>query len=143
MAGAADGVRARPAVVDEVSKLRRVTMGTHPNTILMAVLTPDGLSRKTMRDILADNGVSDADSDVRIGEADYHHKIMEEDYEEGYQIAAGEGDLIFFNFVTYGYGEFVDWEDLEKQKNELKKWAGEMCSKHNCSFKIWVAANYW
>jgi hypothetical protein len=118
-------------------------LGTHPNAILMAVLTPDGLSRKTMRDILADNGVPDVDYDVRIGEVDYYHKIMEEDYDKVYQIAASEGDLIFFKFVTYGYGEFIDWEDLEKQKNELEKWAGEMCSKHNCSFKIRVTANYW
>ena len=118
-------------------------MGTHPNAILMVVLTPDGLSRKTMRSILADSNGPDGNSDVRIGGKCYHCEIMESDYNEGYQIAASEGDLIFFDFVTYGYGEFVDWGDLEKQKNELEKWASEMCSKYNCSFKIRVTANYW
>lgn len=41
-------------------------MSSHPNVILMAVLKPDNLSRKTMRDILLEAGVVEED-DIKIG----------------------------------------------------------------------------
>jgi hypothetical protein len=74
---------------------------------------------------------------------EYNFKVMESDYEEGYQISADEGDLIFFDFVTYGYGEVVTWVDLETQKNELEQWARTASEKYNCSYEIKVTANYW
>ena len=117
-------------------------MSTHPNVILMARLTPDELSRKTMREILAANSVSD-DDDVKIGSEGYHHTIMESDYEEDWQISGKEGDLIFFDLVTYGYGEVISWGKLEAQKNELDKWSKDMCDKFHCAYEIAVTANYW
>jgi hypothetical protein len=118
-------------------------MSTHPNVILMAVLTPDGLSRKTMKDILQANNVTDPDFDVKIVDEDYHHIVMESDYEEGFQVSAGEGDLVFLDMVTYGYGDTIEWGKLVKQKDNLEDWAKRMCDKFNCSYKIIVTANYW
>ena len=36
-------------------------MSTHPNVILMCVITPDNLARKTMREIVQDN-----EEDIKI-----------------------------------------------------------------------------
>ena len=121
-------------------------MSTHPNVILLLVLTPDGLSRKTRREILAENSADDVeglDRDIKIGSHSYHHEVMEDDYSEGYQISADEGDIIIFDFITYGYGGKIIWEELEVQKKELEKWAVEICEQHNCSHKIFITANYW
>lgn len=120
-------------------------MSTHPNVILLLTLTPDGLARKTMRDILTEAGVKedDLDNDVTIGSAKYHHEIMEGDYNDNWQIAAKEGDLIFFDMVTYGYGEQIMWDRLELQKRELETWAKDTCSRHHCQYVISVTANYW
>lgn len=117
-------------------------MSTHPNVLLVLALTPDGLSRKTMRDILSDL-VVDAFDDVTIGAHQYHHLIMESDYDEGFQVAANEGDLVFLDMVTYGYGETVAWDELEAQKNELAEWAEQICQVHHCSWRVYVTANYW
>jgi hypothetical protein len=117
-------------------------MSTHPNVILMAVLIPDGLSRKTMRDILTEY-LADDDGNIKIGNEEYHSLVMESDYEDSNQIAAKEGDLVFYDLVTYGYGEVIFWGDLEKRKVELEKWAQTVCVKHRCKFDIRVTANYW
>ena len=108
----------------------------------MLALTPGNLSRKTMAAILAETNTED-DDDVKIGEDEYHHEIMESSYNESWQISAKEGDLVFFAFVTYGYGEPITWAKLEKQKNELEAWAKGICERHQCSYEISVAANYW
>jgi len=126
-------------------------MSTHPNAILLLTLTPDGLVRKTRRGILEENkvykwdepGVIDEEGQIVIGENKYHQKVMEDDYLEGMQIAAKEGDIIVFDMVTYGYGEVIEWDDLEKQKQELEEWAKFMCDKFHCNYKIFVTANYW
>lgn len=119
-------------------------MSTHPNVILMAVLTPDGLSRKTMRDILVDNNLEkDSDFHVKIGGESYAHMIMESKYDNDLQISAAVGDLVFHDFVTYGYGECIEWSSLEERKIRLKRWAMETSEKHHCSYKIVVTANYW
>jgi hypothetical protein len=118
-------------------------MSTHPNAILLLTLTPDDAARKTYRAILADAGVMDPSDDIKIGGENYHHEVMEDTYNESWQIAAQEGDLIFFDLVTYGYGEQIAWDKLEAQKNALEAWAKEVCEKHRCSYKISVTANYW
>jgi len=123
-------------------------MSTHPNTILLCTLTPEGLARKTMREILVDNGIQvdddyHKDDDFKIGTEEYHHEVMESDYHEGWQISAKEGDLIFFDLVTYGYGEQIAWNKLVAQKEALEAWAKKTCEKHHCSFKISVTSNYW
>lgn len=53
------------------------------------------------------------------------------------------GDIIVYDMVTYGYGELIEWDKLVKQKEELEAWAKIMCEKFNCSYKIFVTANYW
>ena len=118
-------------------------MSTHPNVILLLTLTPEGLTRKTRKDIMAECHVEKEDDYIKIGNQDYHHEVMEEDYNEDYQISAKEGDIIIFDLVTYGYGESISWDDLSAQKQELEEWAKGICERHHCSFKINVTANYW
>lgn len=117
-------------------------MSTHPNVILMAVLTPDGLTRKTWKEILEDNVVK-SDNYVIIYGNEYNSMVMETDYHKGFQIAGDEGDIVFFDFVTYGFGDSVTWDELEKRKTELETWAKETSARHHCNFKILVSANYW
>jgi hypothetical protein len=117
-------------------------MSTHPNAMLLLVLTPDELTRKTYRNILTETN-TDTDEEIKIGKIDYNHRVMESDYEEGYQISANEGDIIIFDLVTYGYGDNIEWSKLETQKNELEEWAKTICNKFNCSYKIFITANYW
>lgn len=119
-------------------------MGTHPNTILMAVLTPANTSRKTMREILEVNvHAYEEEDEIKINGTEYRPIVMESSYHEGYQIAAQEGDLVFFDHIGYGYGEVIKWDDLEKRKNDLDAWARETAEKHNCTYYIAVTANYW
>ena len=115
-------------------------MSTHPNVILLCTLTPDGLARSTMRAILASD---DADKDLKIGDHSYHHFVMEDDYNESWQIGGKEGDLLFFDLVTYGYGEQIEWNKLAAQKDELEAWAKDVCLRQSCSYRISVTANYW
>lgn len=117
-------------------------MSTHPNTILLLTLTPDNMSRKTYRDILRDSNTKAGDN-IKIGDVGYSHQIMEDEYDSGYQISAQEGDIVIFDMITYGYGEVIEWNELEKRKNELEKWAKNICDKFKCNYKIFVTANYW
>lgn len=116
-------------------------MSSHPNAILMAVLTPDDVSRRTMRNIREE--MQSSNDEIVINGKKYYTLIMEGDYDDGWQIAAAEGDLIFFDMVTYGYGEVVEWGVLEQQKNVLEEWAKGVSERHQCSYAIRVTANYW
>jgi len=123
-------------------------MSTHPNALLILTLTPHGLARKTMRDILVECGLNVDDSyererDVKIDGVDYHHKIMESTYDEGWQISSKEGDLLFFDLITYGYGEKIPWNKLNEQKDSLETWARGICERHHCDYEISISANYW
>jgi hypothetical protein len=126
-------------------------MSTHPNAILLLTLTPDDLARKTWRSILQEakvykwneEGVIDEEGQMKIGDTKYYQRVMESEYDEGMQIYAKEGDIVLFDMFTYGYGDVLEWSKLEQQKNELEVWAKEICSKFNCSYKIFVTANYW
>jgi hypothetical protein len=123
-------------------------MSAHPNVILMAVLTPDNTSRKTMREILAaahpamEPGSVNYDQ-VRIGDRDFDTLVMESEYDEGWQIGGEEGQIIVFDLLTYGYGEEIAWDELVRIKDELEAWAIDACAKHACSYRITVSANYW
>lgn len=118
-------------------------MGTHPNAMLLLVLTPDDLTRKTHRAILAEAGVPSEDYDIEIGGEGYHHRVMEQDYYEDSQITAKEGDIVLWDLVTYGFGERVTWAKLEAQKAALEEWAKGVCERHKCNYEIFVSANYW
>ena len=126
-------------------------MSTHPNAILLLTLTPDDLTRKTWKNILRESkvwkyqeeGVIDFEGQIKIDGNEYYHRIMESDYNESMQISASEGDIAVYDMVTYGYGEVIEWDKLVKQKEDLESWAKIMCEKFNCSYKIFVTANYW
>lgn len=118
-------------------------MSTHPNVILAVALTPDNLTRKTLRNILEESETDSFGDGVKIGKHEYNSLVMESDYDEGYQISGDEGDIIFFDLVTYGYGETISWRLLEEQKEELEKWVKDICSRYSCTYNIFVTANYW
>ncbi|HEY4087154.1 MAG TPA: hypothetical protein VGM43_14510 [Bryobacteraceae bacterium] len=118
-------------------------MSTHPNVILLLELVPDDLSNRARRAIMADCGVSDADTDLKIGGTDYHHRVMESDYDEDMQLSAREGSIVIYDLVTYGYGERIAWDVLTAQKAALEEWAKQVCEKHHCTSSIWITANYW
>jgi len=117
-------------------------MSTHPNAILMAVLTPAGWSRERMQEIVPGYD-QDSHSYIEIGDTKYNAIIMESDYDERFQISAREGDLIFFDMITYGYGDRIAWDRLTSLHGKLQRWALETCQTHHCSYKIFVTANYW
>lgn len=117
-------------------------MSTHPNAMLILQLTPDDGSRKTHRAICAELGI-DADDSIEIGDATYHHRVMEEDYDESNQLSAPEGSIVLWDHVTYGYGERVAWNELVAQKAALDEWAKGICKRHRCTAAVFVSANYW
>lgn len=132
-------------------------MSNHPNVLLIAVLTPDGLARKTMKSILSDNEACEHEDDsillepqgevYQIGDQEKRMKlrsmVMEGEYDDDYQIAAKEGDLVFFSTVTYGYGEAVPAPILVRMIDILERWCKATCEKHHCAYSIKVSANYW
>lgn len=121
-------------------------MSTHPNAILMLTLQPQDLPRKTMRAILTDAGV-DPDEEspqVSIGEEEYTVRLMEDSYDENFQISAPVGTIVLHGFLTYGYGDKLSWEKAAAQQAALRVWAQAVCEKHHCTVhEIAIAANYW
>jgi hypothetical protein len=109
----------------------------------MAVLTPDGLQRKTFREILKDNNSDEDANEVKIGETIYNIVVMESYYNEDIQISAKEGDIVVYDLITYGYGEAISWDNLISVKEKLEAWMNDTCKKHNCTGEIRVSANYW
>lgn len=122
-------------------------MGAHPNVLLMVVLTPKGLARQTMKAILQDEIGKDYDREsadqIKIGDQEYYPLVMESDYDEGFQISAKEGDLVFHDHATYGYGVVIAWAELEKRQAALAAWGKRVGEKHNCDYRVDVSANYW
>jgi hypothetical protein len=120
-------------------------MGNHPNVILAVAISPQGLSRKTMAALKEDAGVnySEADEQFTIEGKEYHCVVMEGDYDDSFQVKAKEGDLVFLDMVTYGYGDVIDWLNLANQAESLEAWAKAVCEKHHCDYRIFVTANYW
>jgi hypothetical protein len=121
-------------------------VSSHPNVILQLTLQPQDLPRKTMRAILQDAGV-DPDEEsprVNIGDDAYHVRLMEDSYNEDFQIGAPEGSIVLDQFLTYGYGEKLEWSKAAEKYERLKAWAEVACAKHSCTVhEIVVTANYW
>ena len=133
-------------------------MSTHPNSIIMVVFTPDDLSRKTYRHIVANYKYSDSeinDGDVRISglvEDDQKHydnarfnSFIVEDADEvnSVQIEAPEGSIVFYKYLTYGFCEKIEWDDVRHTHEVLEAWATEVDKEFKCSHKIYISANYW
>lgn len=142
-------------------------MSQHPNVIVKCTVKPDGATRKLLRDLLARNREEIPDDNLpfmfdihgeviinrrkekirqirdedqlAIGSLIYHTLVMEDDYNESWQISGQEGDLIIFNLVTYGYGEEIDWDKLQIIVSEIDQWAG----KNSLVYRLSVTANYW
>lgn len=119
-------------------------MSTHPNVLLLAVFTPEDLSRKTMRNILDEYGEKNiSDPDIMLGKLRLHPEVMEQDYDESWQVSAKEGDLVFIHLATYGYGEKLSWDEFVAQKEIIDAWAKEASVKYHCEYRLYVSANYW
>jgi len=143
-------------------------MGTHPNVILKCTIKANGTTRQLLRDLLEQNRIEIPDSDlplfrdnwgkvvkngitgedlresrdddeICIGDASYNTLVMEDDYDDGWQISGEEGDLIIFDLVTYGYGEEISWKDLQSKVDSLETWAIQ----HSLNYRISISANYW
>lgn len=142
-------------------------MSTHPNVILKCSIKAEGTTRKLLRDLLTQNRVDTSDnqlplmtdckgkvmisrdgtemrqlrtdSEIAIGDFVYDTLIMESEYDEGMQISGQEGDLIIYDFVTYGYGEDVSWRELSLRVKQLTEWADSQ----SLEYEISVSANYW
>lgn len=117
-------------------------MSTHPNAILMVILTPDDLARKTYRALLQEAGI-DEDRQFKIGGHTYTHLVMEDSYDESWQISAPEGSIVLHGYLTYGYGERLPWSEVESRKVALEEWARAACERHHCAYEICISANYW
>ena len=109
---------------------------------MIAVLTPDDLTRRTLRAIIAGN-LSTDDDYIKIAGEDWHIKPMEGDYDENFQIKAKEGDIIVFNMFTYGYGDFATWKSVSAMHDSLVDWCEECKGTYNFSYEIRMSANYW
>jgi hypothetical protein len=131
-------------------------MSTHPNALLIAVLSPDDLPRKAYKALKVEMGedAEDDDLDVRIPtgvdspnrfeqEDSYHTFLAQDDYNKGTQISAPSGSIVLWDPVTYGYGERIEWDKLVAQQKRLDEWCKRICEKLRCTYKIYVTANYW
>ena len=118
-------------------------MSVHPNVILMAVLTPDNTSRKTLREIQQEYSLDEVNDCIDIAGNEYNLLLMEEDFAEAIQIQAKEGDIVLYSLITYGYGESVSWAELTELVWSLEMAAKSICEKHRCSYEIRISANYW
>lgn len=118
-------------------------MSTHPNVILLLELTPDDLPRRTMRAIIPSWEGNEDGFELKVGDAKYSVFVADSDYYESMQISTKEGRLLFYDMVTYGYGEKIAWSKLEQQKAALEDWAKTVCEQHHCAYEISVTANYW
>lgn len=96
-----------------------------------------------MLEILGEPYSRDDGQTVKIGAHDYSALVMESDYDEGMQVGAPEGDLVFHDLVTYGYGEVISWADLLQRQQALAAWAERTAAEHHCAWSIFVSANYW
>ena len=118
-------------------------MSSHPNVLLILSLTPDDLPYKTYRALLAEAEI-DVEGDFTVGAYTFrHHRVMENDYEDGYQLALPVGSICLFDYVTYGYGEKIAWDRLAQEKQALEQWAHGVCERHHCTSAIFISANYW
>ncbi len=119
-------------------------MSTHPNAILAVRLTPDGLSRKTFRDIIGDARVDDDSASLKIDGHDFTVSVFEQDYDpDGNQIKAKTGDIVLRDYITYGYGVTITLESFRKRADSLEAWAKENAPKYNCTYEVFITANYW
>lgn len=124
-------------------------MSVHPNTLLIAVLTPDDLPSKTYRAICADVDPSydpddlDEVEEVEIGECTYSVSLWDKDYDEDLEVSAPRGSIVLYGFATYGFGEKIEWAKLVALKDALDARVQELCAAHRCTAQIYVSANYW
>lgn len=122
-------------------------MSSRPNTLLLCEFTPLGNPEETFKRMLAWLGVTEADEVyLQVGVENRHYSLLflrDEDYSDDMQIGAKEGDIIFHTFLTYGYGEKLDLDELHAIVSELRAWAEIQATDFNCSFAIYLSANFW
>lgn len=122
-------------------------MSIHPNVILMAILQPDDLPMKTLRALREHVGIKgeeDAGEFSVEGQDTWNLTLMEGSYDDGWQIAAPTGSIVVHDFLTYGYGDTIEWEKVVAIVERLKAWcAGLPESLHIGKFEIKITANYW
>jgi len=145
-------------------------MGIHPNAMLLVLVDPDNGSRRTYRELFAEmknmgiecepeydgtgggqfrlpNGSDGKPTDRCPGgeptEEDYYVQVFEDDYDHCFQISGREGQLSIHDLVTYGYGDKVQWKELEAQKNRLTDLLDQLAPKLKFTYEVYIGANYW
>ena len=114
-------------------------MSSHPNTLLMLQLSPNepSIDVKHLLDAECD---SEGDCTIKLGGFDYS---VATDDENDMQIRVPEGSAVLHDFLTYGYTDVVNWNEVPAIVDALKTWAEAFCDKHNCSYHIYIGANFW
>lgn len=116
-------------------------MSDQPNVMLMAVLTPDDLARRTARAICEELHTTGA-GDFQLGGKWFTVTIMEDNYDDTYQIKAMEGQIVVHCYLTYGYGLYMAWAEVVMLVNELERVIVDLCEKFHCTHEIVIGANY-
>lgn len=119
-------------------------MSSHPNVILMCVLQPAGPPDKAFADIAAeqDAPIEYGTTAILKGLGGFIMQLMVSDYDDSYQITAPKGSIVVHDYVTYGHGDAIEWEELNAKKEKLAAWARLVCDRHNCTHAIQITANY-
>lgn len=107
---------------------------------------PDFNARKFFQAPPLDDTEGDEDGDdgfeVVISGRSYTATVFdEEEYDDGYQIEGKEGQIVLHEYLTYGYGETVEFSEVVRLVNNLRAWADDRSMIFDHSVRI--GANYW
>lgn len=129
-------------------------MSNHPNVLLILRLTPEAPSQgdnaasdllaEIAKDISAKVDEDEGHLNVKIGDSDYIGIPFNKDtsYDDDSQISTSAGDIVFYTYATYDYGDTVTLDDLQAMRDEAAKWAEDICVKHHLTAVFAVGANY-
>lgn len=134
-------------------------MGNHPNSILMAIIKgPDETSvnwdeKDDNYDVEYHNfnnfcstfNINPEEGEILIDGNIYYVMPSSEGDSSGYHIYGdNDGDILIWDYISYGYGDYIDWDRLHLQKVALQNWCDEIKFKlPGFEYKIVVTANYW
>lgn len=118
-------------------------MSIHPNAIMMMVY--EGDAAETIYNEL-DGGemeTTGSSAELQIGGTEWRLLLMQDSYDESDQISAPEGSLVFFDLITYGYGDTIAWEKCVAWQAALEAYGKELVQKHGGKISFYITANYW
>lgn len=134
-------------------------MGRHPNVMLQLVLTP----LQPNFDVFAHFGwpkppegesfgeeEAQYDFDIRVSlnpaAPEYTASVFTDDtdeYNEDWQFNGESGQVILHRYLTYDYGDTINFERLVEEVNVLASWIARENIGAYFSFETRIGANYW